>query len=144
LSIKLRCLSALALVLSVAACEDQNAPMAPVDGAIAEVGPAVDGTLGGTGGSAGAVGDAGVAGDVLGVECMPAVHPGTVTFVDEDTGVTKVEDAATVPDSIKWHATSTGRVPVVKVVKHKLSSGQIELLLYGPCAQLLEVVIGMT
>jgi hypothetical protein len=54
-----------------------------------------------------------------------------------------VDDAATMPDSIKWHDIPAGRVAVIKVVKRQTSAGRIELLLYGPCG-LVEVVIATT
>jgi len=134
--IKLRCLSVLALVLSVAACHDAAVEMLPADGAAVETGPAVELAPPVTR-------DAGAAVDIGEAECMPSVHPGTVTFVDEDTGVTTVDDAATVPDSIKWHDTAAGRVPVIKVVKRQMAPGRIELTLYGPCG-LVEVIIATT
>jgi hypothetical protein len=138
---------ALALTMMAGACDQQLTPAPPGDGATAELGPAPDRTPpdSGTSDAGSDTGSAEVgSGDSVAAECMPATHPGTVTFIDEDTGVTTVDNADTVPDSIKWHDTKAGRVPVVKVVKHKLPSGVVELLLYGPCGQLLEVVQGTT
>ncbi len=94
--------------------------------------------------SSDAGGDAGDGGRDGGIDCMPTTHPGTVTFVDEEKGTTTVENAASVPDSIKWKMTTAGRVPVVKVIRSRTASGAVELRLYGPCGQLLEVVLGTT
>jgi hypothetical protein len=126
-------LIALVLVVAAAACSEDVSGAG--DGAAADA----------TGNRPGV--DAAVVdgqGDALAVDCMPSTHPGTVTFVDEDTGITTVDKADTVPDSIKWKETPQGRVPVVKVVKHKTTSGMTELSLYGPCGQLLEVVHATT
>jgi hypothetical protein len=76
-----------------------------------------------------------------GVDCMPAVHPGTITFVNADTGESNVDPVEAVPDSVRWRTTAQGRVPVVKVVRRSVG-GQIEIALYGPCGQLLEVTLG--
>jgi hypothetical protein len=76
------------------------------------------------------------------IDCMPSTHPGTLTMVNEVTGETKV--VALTPDEEPrwWRNTPTGRVPVVKSVYLKTGSGQAEILLYGPCGQFLESILG--
>lgn len=42
-------------------------------------------------------------------------HPGTITFIDGDT--TRVEDASTLPESLRFAEARDGsRVPVVRIV----------------------------
>jgi hypothetical protein len=74
-------------------------------------------------------------------DCMPSTHPGTITRVDEETGTVTVLTLDMVPMSLWWRNTPGGRVPVIRMVRSKLSSGQIEIKLYGPCDRLLETVL---
>jgi hypothetical protein len=43
----------------------------------------------------------------------PPVHPGKIVFVDD--GVESVENAASVPESIRFVQTKVGLVPVVRI-----------------------------
>jgi hypothetical protein len=70
--------------------------------------------------------------------CMPAVHPGTITFIDQATGQVRVENLANVPENLWWRTTPAGRIPVVTVISRITPGGRVEITLYGPCDQLLE------
>jgi hypothetical protein len=79
------------------------------------------------------------------VDCMPAVHPGTVTFIDGDTGaVVAVTPIAELPESFRYVTTPAGRVPVVKAVKTTTRDGVVEINEYGPCGQWLQGILGAT
>jgi len=69
-------------------------------------------------------------------------HPGKIEYVDGETQkVVSVEDAANVPESLRFADTPSGRVPVVKVVMRR--KGEVaEILEYGPEGQLLRTTIG--
>jgi hypothetical protein len=140
-------LLALAFALMGAACDETpGSSMSPPDGAAAQDAMATNTAPSPDGGRVdlGLAAETGAGIDGSNVDCMPQTHPGTVTFVDEDAGTSTVDTADKVPDSIKWYQTNAGRVAVVKVVKHMLPNGAIELLLYGTCGQLLGIVLGMT
>jgi hypothetical protein len=77
-----------------------------------------------------------------GVDCMPAKHPGTVTLVNEATGEVKVETVTPQNEAMWWRETFDGRVPIVKSVYRKPDGGPAEIFLYGPCGQLVEVILG--
>src|SRR5215470_14407761 len=68
-------------------------------------------------------------------------HPGKITYVDGATQkVVAVEDASSVPESLRFAETPSGPVPVVKVVMQR--NGQYsEILEYGPDGQLLRTTI---
>ncbi len=75
-------------------------------------------------------------------DCMPTVHPGTVTLLNETTG--EVRTQAVTPDNEDsfWVNTPQGRVPVVKLVFRRLPGLAAEITSYGPCDQVLEVTVG--
>jgi hypothetical protein len=75
------------------------------------------------------------------VDCMPATHPGTVTVVNEVTGQTTTKTLTSAEEPAYWANGDAGRVPVVKSVFRQADGGPAEIFLYGPCDQLLEVII---
>lgn len=69
-------------------------------------------------------------------------HPGTVTFVDLDTGAVRVEDAATVDEHIAFAEVGDDVfAPVVKVTNQRRGS-KLELTLYGVDGAVLQRVYG--
>ena len=55
-----------------------------------------------------------------------AEHPGTLTFLDEDTGTERVRAVGEVPATIAWATDAAGRtVPVVRVVSHRRGAQRI-------------------
>lgn len=47
---------------------------------------------------------------------MKAPHPGTITYVDLDTGKSETSDVMTVPEAMRFAETEHGRTAVVRVV----------------------------
>lgn len=67
-------------------------------------------------------------------------HPGKITFVDGMTNkVTDEQNAAEVPDDIRFVETSHGLVPTIKVVTFQ-SETQWYIRLYGPGDELLQTI----
>lgn len=53
-------------------------------------------------------------------------HPGQITFVDEDTGESKVQAATSVPDSVAFVPDANGaRAAVVRITSHLRGSQRI-------------------
>ncbi len=77
-------------------------------------------------------------------DCMPKVHPGTITYVNADTGEVRVQPVDASNEGRHWVMTPEGRVPMVKCVFKRLDASTAEIKAYGPCDQLLEVTIGTT
>ena len=75
---------------------------------------------------------------------MPKVHPGTVTYVNGDTGEVRVQAVDPSNESRFWVMTAEGRIPIVKFVYRRLDDRTAEIKSFGPCDQLLEVTIGTT
>ena len=126
-----------AFLLCVAGCPE-NGPSVDAGSAAdmaggADAGPLADGATTGQGSDAVAVSD-----------CMPKVHPGTVTYVNGDTGEVRVQPVDPSNESRFWVTTAEGRIPIVKVVFRRLDARTAEIKSFGPCDQLLEVTIGTT
>lgn len=69
-------------------------------------------------------------------------HPGTITFVDLDTGSEHVEDAATVDEHIAFAEVGDDVfAPVVKVTNQRRGK-TLELTLYGVDGAVLQRVYG--
>ena len=76
-------------------------------------------------------------------DCMPTKHPGKVEVVNQDSGTTEIVVVTADNEADWWRMTPGGRVPVVKSVYHSLDKSHAEITLYGPCGQVLEVILGM-
>jgi hypothetical protein len=63
-------------------------------------------------------------------------HPGTIVYVDGDTGEETTEDAAAVPESLRFAETEEGLVPVVRVVA-RTAGDRRYIREYGPDGELL-------
>lgn len=68
-------------------------------------------------------------------------HPGTITFHDRDTGVTHVDDVATIPASIAWWEGGGRRVAVTRIETSQ-AAGRREIFRYGADGALLDVTSG--
>lgn len=80
-------------------------------------------------------------------EVAPAVapvpagaHPGTITFVDRDTGETSVSPVTTVPESIAWATVGAQRVAVVRI-ESSAAGGHREIFRYGADGTLLDTTV---
>jgi hypothetical protein len=68
-------------------------------------------------------------------------HPGKITYVDGNTQqVLSTDDVSTVPESLRFADTPTGRVPVVKVVA-TVAGNQRTIREYGPAGELLRSTV---
>jgi len=75
-------------------------------------------------------------------EPTPPAHPGKITYVDGRTQkVIEIEDAADVPESMRFAETPRGLVPIVKVVLHR-ERERSEIHEYGPDGELLRSTAG--
>jgi hypothetical protein len=70
----------------------------------------------------------------------PPDHPGTIVFVDGDTNEETEEQAADVPESIRFAETPEGLVPVVRVVARTSGTRRI-IREYGPDGELLRSTV---
>lgn len=70
----------------------------------------------------------------------PVEHPGTIEFVDGDTNEITEEDAANVPESLRFAETDEGLVPVVRVVA-RTAGKQRFIREYGPGGELLRSTV---
>jgi hypothetical protein len=72
----------------------------------------------------------------------PAVaeHPGTITFVDRDTGTVEEKPASDIPEGIAWVERDGVRIPVVRVESGKVGEAR-EILRYGPDGALLDTTV---
>jgi hypothetical protein len=68
-------------------------------------------------------------------------HPGTITFIDLDTGIQTVRPSSEVPESIAWYGSGESRVPVVRVESQLRGSGEREIRSYGVDGMLLSTTI---
>jgi hypothetical protein len=71
---------------------------------------------------------------------MTTSHPGTITYVDADAQTQKVQSAADVPEPLRFADTTSGKVPVVKVVA-RIAGGQRFIREYGPNGELLRSTV---
>ena len=67
-------------------------------------------------------------------------HPGTITFVDLDSGEERTEDASSVPESIAWYSGGGSPVPVVRVESAMRGTSR-EIKRYGPDGALLDTTV---
>ena len=67
-------------------------------------------------------------------------HPGTIVFVDGDTNEETEEQAADVPETIRFAETPEGLVPVVRVVARTSGTRRI-IREYGPDGELLRSTV---
>ena len=72
----------------------------------------------------------------------PAVdeHPGTITFVDRDTGTVEEKPASSVPEGIAWYEGDGVRIPVVRI-ESGLAGERREILRYGADGALLDTTV---
>lgn len=76
-------------------------------------------------------------------EVVPAAapaHPGTVAFLDRDTGVHTVTPVAELPESIAWAMVGDVKVPVVRV-ESTAAGGRREIFRYGADGALLDTTV---
>lgn len=66
----------------------------------------------------------------------PPRHPGTIVYVDGDTGAETEEDASALPESLRFAETDEGLVPVVRVVA-RTAGDRRYIREYGPDGELL-------
>ena len=67
-------------------------------------------------------------------------HPGKIVFIDGATNkITDEQDAAEVPFTIRFAETTTGLVPVVKIVSFE-TENQRFIRLYGPDDEFLQAI----
>lgn len=72
---------------------------------------------------------------------MSATHPGTVEYVDGNTGkVTRTAKVDEVPESLRFAPTDQGPVPVVRVVAH-VHGNERTIREYGPDGALLRSTV---
>lgn len=74
-------------------------------------------------------------------EATRTAHPGTITFYDRDTGVTRVDDVAKVPESIAWWEGDGRRVAVTRIETSQ-AGGAREIFRFGADGALLDVTTG--
>lgn len=68
----------------------------------------------------------------------PQIHPGTIHFVDQDTGEGRDQAIVGIPETIAWGTNAEGaRVPVVRIVSH-MRGAQRVIESYGSDGALLQ------
>lgn len=74
-------------------------------------------------------------------EAPPSSHPGTIVFVDLDTGEERTLPVAEVPESIAW-ATVDGRLVAVVRVESRVRGGSREIARYAGDGLLVDTTVG--